>query len=85
MSAWTTTLRPGLPIRFDGEQFTVAEVEGRRNPLQQAAVGGVPRWRQVDISVMLSHPTTEVLVEAPEDETALQQCSAAWRRVRMTR
>ncbi|MGW0754014.1 integrase [Streptomyces sp. NPDC002587] len=70
MSTWTTTLRPGLPISFDGDQFTVAEIEGRRILLQQASVGGLPRWRQIDISVLLSHPSTEVLVEAPEVETA---------------
>ncbi|MFF0970640.1 hypothetical protein ACWDQO_33855 [Streptomyces sp. NPDC003703] len=71
MSAWTTALQPGLPIRFDGEQFTVAEIEGRRVLLKQAAVAGVPRWRQVDISVLLSHPTTEVLVSAPDEEPAV--------------
>lgn len=70
MSAWTTMLRPGLPISFDGEQFTVAEIEGRRILLKQAAVSGAPRWRQVDISVLLSHPTTEVLVEVPPEEPA---------------
>ncbi|MGW2873529.1 integrase [Kitasatospora sp. NPDC001225] len=71
MSAWTATLRPGLPISFDGEQFTVAEIEGRRILLEQAAVAGAPKWRQVDISVLLSHPTTEVLVPAPAEETAV--------------
>lgn len=30
----------------------------------------MPRWRQVDISVLLSHPTTEVLVPAPGEEPA---------------
>ncbi|MET8337817.1 hypothetical protein [Streptosporangium canum] len=70
MSAWTTTLRQGLRVSFDGEQFTIAEIEGRRILLQQAAVGGTPKWRQVDISVLLSHPTTQVLVETPEEEPA---------------
>ncbi|MCX4648044.1 DEAD/DEAH box helicase family protein [Streptomyces sp. NBC_01446] len=65
-----TTLRPGLPLSFDGAQFTVAEIEGRRILLQQAGVTGTPRWRQVDISILLSHPTTQNLVEAPEEETA---------------
>jgi hypothetical protein len=68
MSAWTVPLRPGLAISFDGEQFTVAEIEGRRILLRQAAVAGAPKWRQVDISVLLSHPTTQVLVDAPEEE-----------------
>lgn len=70
MSAWTVPLRPGLAISFDGEQFTVAEIEGRRILLQQAAVAGTPKWRQVDISVLLSHPTTQVLVDAPEEDPA---------------
>ncbi|MYZ39311.1 MULTISPECIES: hypothetical protein [unclassified Streptomyces] len=70
MSAWTVPLRPGLAISFDGEQFTVAEIEGRRILLQQAAVAGTPKWRQVDISALLSHPTTQVLVDAPEEEPA---------------
>ncbi|MFQ6197235.1 integrase [Streptomyces sp. NPDC000405] len=69
MTAWTTPLRPGLPISFDGEQFTVAEIEGRRILLQPtAAVVGVPKWRQVDISVLLAHPTTEILVPVPQED-----------------
>ncbi|WP_433178783.1 hypothetical protein [Actinoallomurus sp. CA-150999] len=71
MSAWTVMLRPGLPLRFDGEQFTVAEIEGRRILLRQAAAAGSPAWRQVDISVLLSHPTTQVLVASPEEESAV--------------
>ncbi|MFH9944089.1 hypothetical protein ACH4OT_32795 [Streptomyces murinus] len=69
MSAWTTPLRPGLPLSFDGEQFTVAEIEGRRILLEPAtAVVGTPKWRQVDISVLLAHPSTEILVPVPQDE-----------------
>lgn len=69
MTAWTTSLRPGLPISFDGEQFTVAEIEGRRILLQPTAqVAGMPKWRQVDISVLLAHPTTKILVPVPPDE-----------------
>jgi transposase InsO family protein len=69
VTAWTTSLRPGLPLRFDGEQFTVAEIEGRRILLKPAAaVVGTPKWRQVDISVMLAHPTTEILVSVPQEE-----------------
>lgn len=72
MTAWTTPLRPGLPISFDGEQFTVAEIEGRRILLQPAAtVVGVPKWRQVDISVLLAHPSTEILVPVPQEESAV--------------
>ncbi|MFD9069111.1 hypothetical protein [Streptomyces lasiicapitis] len=51
MNQWTTTLRPGLPIGFDGEQFDVAEIEGRRSLLRQSAVVGLPKLRQVDSSV----------------------------------
>ncbi|MFG2725446.1 integrase [Streptomyces canus] len=69
MTSWTTPLRPGLAISFDGEQFTVAEIEGRRVLLQPAAVvvAGVPKWRQVDIAVLLAHPTTEILVPVPRE------------------
>ncbi|MFI1486502.1 hypothetical protein [Streptomyces sp. NPDC020747] len=69
MTRWTTPLQPGLPISFDGEQFTVAEIEGRRILLRPtAAVVGMPRWRQLDISVLPAHPTTEILVPAPREE-----------------
>lgn len=69
MTAWTASLRPGLALSFDGEQFTVAEIEGRRILLQQAAaVVGAPKWRQVDISVLLAHPSTEILVPLPQEE-----------------
>jgi hypothetical protein len=57
MNEWTTTLRPGLPIAYDGEQFTVAEIEGRRILLRQTGVVGAPKLRQVDISALLAHPT----------------------------
>ncbi|MFH9474480.1 hypothetical protein [Streptomyces globisporus] len=70
MSQWTTTLRTGLPIAFDGEQFTVAEIEGRRVLLRQSAVAGPPKLRQVDISVLLTHPTTEILAPVPAETTA---------------
>ncbi|PYC87507.1 integrase [Streptomyces tateyamensis] len=71
MSGWTTTLRPGLPLTFDGEQFTVAEIEGRRVLLQQVGVLGEPKWRQVDTAMLLSHPTTRILLDTPEPETAV--------------
>ncbi|WP_240167358.1 TnsA-like heteromeric transposase endonuclease subunit [Streptomyces noursei] len=58
INRWTETSRPGLPIAFDGEQFTVAEIEGRRLVLRQSAVAGPPKLRQVDICVLLAHPTT---------------------------
>jgi len=71
VSGWTTTLRPGLPLRFDGEQFTVAEIEGRRVLLRGTGAAGVPSWRQVDTAVLLSHPSTRILVDAPEPQTAV--------------
>ena len=68
MSLWTTPLRTGLRLCFDGAQFTVAEIEGRRILLRQFTDGGVARLRQVDVSVLLAHPTTRILVESPDDE-----------------
>ncbi|MFE1880143.1 integrase [Streptomyces diastatochromogenes] len=65
MSTWTTPLRQGLPLAFDGEQFTIAELDGRRVLLQQTGPDGRPRWRQVDLSMLMSHPSTEFLVETP--------------------
>ncbi|MDI3418801.1 hypothetical protein [Streptomyces luteolus] len=48
----------------------MAEIEGRRILLRQAAVAGPPRLRQVEISVLLAHPTTEILAPVPGEETA---------------
>ena len=70
MSGWTTTLRPGLPLVYDGEQFTVAEIEGRRVLLRHVLADGRPAWRQVDISALLSDPGTRFLVESPAAELA---------------
>jgi transposase InsO family protein len=70
MSGWTTTLRPGLPLAYDGEQFTVAEIEGRRVLLRHVLADGRPAWRQVDISVLLSDQGTRFLVESPAAELA---------------
>ncbi|MEU7401309.1 integrase [Streptomyces sp. NPDC044948] len=70
MSQWTTTLRPGLPIAFDGDQFTVAEIDGRRVLLRQSAVAGPPMLRQVDVSVLLADPSTEILTPTPAETTA---------------
>ncbi|WP_316751076.1 integrase [Streptomyces herbicida] len=65
MNAWTTALRTGLPLVFDGEQFTIAELDGRRVLLQQTGPDGRPQWRQVDLSLLMTHSSTEFLVEAP--------------------
>ncbi|MEU2874169.1 hypothetical protein ABZ769_34075 [Streptomyces olivoreticuli] len=70
MSAWTVPLRPGLPIGFDGGQYSVAEIEGRRVLLQESAVAGPPKWRQVDVTVLLGHPTTRILVDSPKEGAA---------------
>ncbi|MDT0469615.1 helix-turn-helix domain-containing protein [Streptomyces gibsoniae] len=71
MTTWTTPLRPGLPISFDGEQFSIAEIEGRRVLLRPtASVVGAPQWRQVDVAVLLADPSTEILVPAPQQEPA---------------
>ncbi|MER8226367.1 helix-turn-helix domain-containing protein [Streptomyces sp. NPDC094143] len=70
MNAWTTTLWTGLPLTYDGEQFTIAEIEGRRILLQQMSAEGRPTWRQVDLSVLLAHPFTEFLVETSPAEPA---------------
>ncbi|MCX4759605.1 integrase [Streptomyces sp. NBC_01275] len=65
MNVWTTPLRPGLPLVFDGEQFTIAELDGRRVLLQRTGPDGRPQWRQVDLSLLMTHPSTEFLVETP--------------------
>lgn len=70
MNAWTTTLRTGLPLIYDGEQFTIAEIEGRRILLQHMSAEGRPTWRQVDLPVLLAHPSTEFLVETSPAEPA---------------
>lgn len=54
MTGWTIPLRPGLPISFDGEQFTVAEIEGSRVMLRPVGAPGVLAWRQVDVIALLS-------------------------------
>lgn len=56
MNAWTTPLRTGLPLIYDGEQFTIAEIEGRRILLQQISAEGRPTWRQISTHPIL--PTT---------------------------
>ncbi|GAA5703527.1 hypothetical protein [Streptomyces avermitilis] len=71
MNTWTTPLRTGLPLTYDGEQFTVAEIEGRRILLQQISAEGRPTWRQIDLSVLLAHPSTEFLVDTPPAQPAV--------------
>ena len=70
MNTWTTPLRTGLQLTFDGEQFTIAEIEGRRILLQQISADGRPTWRQIDLSVLMAHPSTEFLVETPPAQPA---------------
>ena len=71
MTGWTTPLRPGLPLSFDGDQFTVAEIEGSRVMLRRTGTAGAPSWRQVDLVALLSHPSTRILTAAPERQPAL--------------
>ncbi|MFD3817263.1 integrase [Streptomyces rubiginosohelvolus] len=71
MNTWTTPLRTGLPLTYDGEQFTIAEIEGRRILLQQISAEGRPTWRQIDLSVLMAHPSTEFLVETPPAQPAV--------------
>src|SRR6266699_1398387 len=71
MTGWTTPLRTGLLVSFDGEQFTIAEIEGTRVMLRQAGMASTPSWRQVDLVSLLSHPSTRILVEAPEPQPAV--------------
>lgn len=58
MSGWTVPLHVGLRIGFDGEQFTVTEISGRRILLEQVGAEGAPGVRQVDVAMLLAHPST---------------------------
>jgi len=71
VTGWTTPLRPGLPLSFDGDQFTVAEIEGSRVMLRRTRTVGPPSWRQVDLVALLSHPSTRILTNAPEPQPAV--------------
>ncbi len=77
VNTWTTPLRTGLQLTYDGEQFTIAEIEGRRILLQQISADGRPTWRQIDLSVLMAHPSTEFLVETPPAQPAAQRCWAS--------
>jgi hypothetical protein len=57
VSARTTSLRVGLRLLHDGEQFTVTELAGRMVLL----AGARGRLRQVEIGWLLAHPTTSVV------------------------
>ncbi len=97
MTGWTTPLRTGLLVSFDGEQFTIAEIEGTRVMLRQAGMASTPSWRQVDLVSLLSHPSTRILVEAPEPQPAVatllggldededDELTARWRHVQEVR
>ncbi|MET9080700.1 integrase [Streptomyces sp. NPDC004237] len=56
MSGGVATLRTGLVVQHDGEQFTVVEISGSRILLRDRS-GGL---RQVDLGWLLSHPTTQI-------------------------
>ena len=97
MTGWTTPLRPGLPVSFDGEQFIIAGIDGSRVMLRQAGTADGPSWRQVDLVALLSHPSTRLLVEAPEPQPAVSallggldeddddELTARWRHVQEVR
>ncbi|GAA4617263.1 helix-turn-helix domain-containing protein [Actinoallomurus liliacearum] len=71
MTGRTVALRPGLPISFDGEQFTVAEIEGSRVMLRPVGAPGKSAWRQVDVVALLSHPSIRILVQTAEPQPAV--------------
>jgi transposase InsO family protein len=71
MTGWAVPLRPGLPVSFDGEQYTIAEVEGSRVMLRRTGPAGAPSWRQVELVTLLSHPSTRILTPSPEPQAAL--------------
>ena len=97
MTDWTVPLWPGLPVSYDGEQFTIAEIEGTRVMLRQAGQPGAPSWRQVDLVALLSHPSTRLLAGAPEPQRAVatllggldededDELTARWRHVQEVR
>ena len=71
MTGWATPLRPGLPVSFDGDQFTVAEIEGTRVMLRRTGTAGAPSWRQVELVALLSHPSTRILTASPEPQATV--------------
>ncbi|HUZ39082.1 MAG TPA: hypothetical protein VMV17_22385 [Streptosporangiaceae bacterium] len=84
MTGWVTPLRAGLAVSFDGEQFTIAEIEGSRVMLRRSGAAGAPSWRQVDLVALLSHPGTRILAAAHRSRRQRwQRHSAAWARMRM--
>jgi transposase len=97
VTGWTMPLRTGLAVSFDGEQFTIAEIEGTRVMLRQGGMAGALSWRQVDLVALLSHPSTRILVEAPEPQLAVatllgglgededDELTARWRHVQEVR
>jgi len=67
MSGWSVPLHVGLPVAFDGDQYTIAEIEGRRLGLRRTAlVDGQEKWRQVDVVALLAHPSFRVLTPQGE-------------------
>jgi DUF1009 family protein len=40
MTGWTTPLRTGSAVSFDGEQYTIAGIEGTQVMLQRAGIAG---------------------------------------------
>jgi hypothetical protein len=71
MTGWAVALRPGLPVSFDGDQFTVAEIEGSRVMLRRTGAADGPSWRQVELVALLSHPSTRIHAPASEPQAAV--------------
>jgi transposase InsO family protein len=58
---WSVPLRVGLRVAFDGDQFTIAEIEGRRLMLQRVGPPSASSGRQVDVVALLAHSSFSVL------------------------
>uniref|UniRef100_A0AAU2VBR9 Helix-turn-helix domain-containing protein n=1 Tax=Streptomyces sp. NBC_00003 TaxID=2903608 RepID=A0AAU2VBR9_9ACTN len=59
-----------MRLVYDGEHFTIAEIQGRRVLLQQTGADGRAAWRQVDIAVLLNDASTDFLTPAPPAQAA---------------
>jgi len=71
MTRWTAPLRPGLPVSFDGDRFTIAAIEGSRVMLRRTGTSDALSWLQVDLVALLSHPSTRILTAVPEPQAAV--------------
>lgn len=65
MTGWAVPRRPGLPVAFGGEQYTISEIEGNRVMLRRTRTADALSWRQVELVALLSHPSTRILTPSP--------------------